>query len=187
MSTATQRKPERTTRHRQLEAAIWANDGEKGTWYNVSLTKSWKAGDEWKKSAASFGSEDLLPCSKLLDWADYRIGQAIEKSEKAETEKKPLASKKRGLLECAVWHKVGEDGDVYYVSLKRSYKDGNDWKDTLVWLGAREILSAGRLLVRSFDAIDELYAEAAGSSFLETAKQEFNATEDGPPDEDIPF
>ena len=185
MSTATERQPKTSTRHRQLEAAVWENEGER-TWYNVSLTKSWKDGDDWKKTSASFGSEDLLPASKLLDWADFRVGQAHEKNEKAQTAKKPLASKKRGLLEVAVWHKTTDDGDVYYVSLKRSYKDGNDWKDVLVWLGANEVLAAGRVLTRSFDAIDELYSQR-GSSFVDTAKREFDATDSGSPDDDIPF
>ena len=72
---------ENVNQTRQLEAAVWENEGER-TWYNVSLTKSWKDGDDWKKTSASFGSEDLLPASKLLDWADFRIGQAHEKNEK---------------------------------------------------------------------------------------------------------
>jgi hypothetical protein len=82
--------------------------------------------------------------------------------------------------------KTTDDGDVYYVSLKRSYKDGNDWKDVLVWLGANEVLAAGRVLTRSFDAIDELYSQR-GSSFVDTAKREFDATDSGSPDDDIPF
>jgi len=181
MATASQTKPEFSTQHRYIEAAVWKNDGRK-TFYNVSLTKSWKDGNDWKKSSASFGSGDLLPCVKLLDWADTAVGRAIEKNAKQEG-KKPLTSKQRGQLEVAVWHKTTEDGDVYYVSLKRSFKVDNDWKDTLVWLGANEVLPAGRLLTRSFDEIDRLYA-ASRSSFVQTARDTFDAHDE---DDDIPF
>lgn len=181
---ATVSSPEYTTRHRNVEAAVWENEGKRNrTFFNVSITKSWKDDNEWKKSSASFGSGDLLPAAKLLDWADSTIGQAVLKNAKAESEKKPLASKKRGLLEVAVWHKTTEDGDIYYCSLKRSYKDGDEWKNVLVWLGADEVLPAGRLLTRCFDEIDQLYA-AKSSAFVQTARDTFNAND---PEDDIPF
>jgi len=187
MSTTTQRQPAFSTRHRQLESALWENQGpNQRSFYNCSLTKSWKPDDseEWKKSSMSLGSNDILPAVRLLDWADNAIGKAISANAQSEVGKKPIASKKRGLIEVGVWHKTTEDGDRYYVSLKRSYNDGNEWKDVLVWLGSDDVLPAGRLLTRSFDAIDQLYADGS-SNFVAKATGEIDAN--SVDDDDIPF
>jgi len=188
MATVTQRDaPVSSTRHRRLEAAIWNNTNAASgkTFYTCSLSKSWKDGEEWKKSTANFGSNDLLPAAKLIDWADATVGKAIDRKAKPEVEGKPLATKTRGLLEIAVWHKLIEDGDKYNVSLQRKFKDGGSWKKVTVYLLPNELLAAKRLLERSFDAVDEMYANSDNSSaFVAKANDVFNANDE---DEDIPF
>jgi hypothetical protein len=61
-------KPAHTIRAGAIEVAIWRNDGEKGPWYSVTMSRSYKQGEEWKQSD-SFGSDDLLLLAKLLDQA----------------------------------------------------------------------------------------------------------------------
>ena len=179
--------PVASHRHRRLDTSVWKNErGEKRqTFYNTTLRKSYKDGEEWKSTAASFNRENLLPAAKLLEWADTAIGKAIEKDVKAESEKKPVASKKRGLLEVAVWQRTGEEGTYYRASLKRSFKDGEEWKESRVWLMSEDCLPAARLLMRSFDTIDELASQPSGS-FVESAQEQFSGSVVDP-DEDIPF
>ena len=66
------------------------------------------------------------------------------------------------------------------------YQSQDRSNELKVTLGGEECLPAARLLVRTFDGIDQLAAESAGS-FVATAKEQFGATEVGAPDEEIPF
>jgi hypothetical protein len=61
-------KPVHKLRDGAIEVSIWRNDGEKGPWYSVSHRRSYKQGEEWKESD-SYGADDLLTLSKLLDLA----------------------------------------------------------------------------------------------------------------------
>jgi hypothetical protein len=79
----TQQEPKATTRnqpvHRirmsRIEAAIWQNHGDTGTWYNVTLSRSYKdTSDEWK-SADPFSADDLLVVAKVADQAHSWIIQ----------------------------------------------------------------------------------------------------------------
>lgn len=61
-------KPAHRIRSGAIEVAVWRNEGEKGPWFNVTMSRSYKQGDEWKQSD-SFGADDLLLLAKLLDQA----------------------------------------------------------------------------------------------------------------------
>ena len=183
--TTTTSSPVFSTRHRRLDVAVWANQGNQRTFYNTTLQRSYRQDEEWKHTSASFGRQDLLPAAQLLEWADATVLDSVEANSKADNESKPLASKRRGTLDVAVWQKTTEDGTQHRVSLKRSYKDGEEWKEVRVWLGADDCLSASRLLTRTFDAIDNLLSDNRSSSFVETARNEFGATVDE--SDDIPF
>ncbi len=185
MATATQKRPVYSTRHGQLDVAVWENEGDQRTFFNVTLKQSYKSGDEWKHTQASFGQHEALGAVKLLDWADTAVQQAIEKKPTAD-EGKPLASKKRGSLEVAIWQKMTDNGARYRVSLTRNYKDGEEWKHVRVWLLANDCLAAARVLTSAFDAIDHHVAASSSSSFVEAAKDTFDA-EVVSTDEDIPF
>ena len=65
---ATKSEPVHNIRAGAVELAIWKNDGERGPWYSVSATRSYKQGEEWKQSD-SFGQDDLLVLAKLFDMA----------------------------------------------------------------------------------------------------------------------
>ena len=59
-------KPVHTIRLGRIKAAIWENTGSNGTFHNVTVTRSYKDGDEWKQSD-SFGRDDLPLVAKVLD------------------------------------------------------------------------------------------------------------------------
>ncbi len=51
-----------------VKAAIWKNETENGPWYNVTISRFYKQGNEWK-DATSFGRDDLLLVAKAADVA----------------------------------------------------------------------------------------------------------------------
>src|SRR5262249_43227251 len=81
----TMSKPAHKIRNGALQVTIWRNTSEKGTWYSVIPTRSYKQGDETWKEADSFGFDDLLTMAKLFDLAHTWImhqQQADAKSRK---------------------------------------------------------------------------------------------------------
>ena len=70
-------KPCAELRLGRIKAAIWANDTDNGLRHNVTITRLYKDGDEWKTST-SFGREELLLVAKIADMAHswiYQQGQ----------------------------------------------------------------------------------------------------------------
>jgi hypothetical protein len=61
-------KPVHKIRAGALEVAIWLKEGEKGPFYNVTMSRSYKHGEEWKQSD-SYSGDDLLLLAKLIDQA----------------------------------------------------------------------------------------------------------------------
>ncbi len=61
-------KPVHKLRAGALEVAIWAREGEHGPFYSVTMSRSYRQGEEWKQ-ADSYGADDLLLLAKLLDQA----------------------------------------------------------------------------------------------------------------------
>ena len=55
-----------------IEAAIWKNETEGGTRYNVTFKRHYKDGDAWK-SSESFRRDDLLVLAKVADTAHTTI------------------------------------------------------------------------------------------------------------------
>jgi len=71
----TRNQPVHRIRIFPIECAIWKNQSENRTWYNVTLSRSYKdANDEWK-SADSFSADDLLLVAKVADEAHSWIIQ----------------------------------------------------------------------------------------------------------------
>ena len=62
------RKPVHSLRLGRISAAIWMNESEQGTRYNVSIVRSYKDGEAWKDTQ-SFGRDDLLLVAKIADMA----------------------------------------------------------------------------------------------------------------------
>ena len=65
-------KPIHTIRLGTIRAAIWENKSENATYYNVTLSRRYKSGEEWKNSD-SFSRDDLLLVAKVADEANSWI------------------------------------------------------------------------------------------------------------------
>ena len=69
------KRPVHEVRLGRIKAAIWANETQNGTRHNVTLSRLYKDGDEWKDSS-SFGRDDLPLVQKVADLAhSYIYGQ----------------------------------------------------------------------------------------------------------------
>jgi hypothetical protein len=73
MATATKSKPKEAKnrpvheiRLGRIRAAIWQNETDNGTFYNVTISRLYKDGDDWKDSS-SFGRDDLPLVAKVCD------------------------------------------------------------------------------------------------------------------------
>lgn len=51
-----------------IKAAIWENETANGTRHNVTVSRLYKDGEEWKHTE-SFGRDDLLQLAKVIDQA----------------------------------------------------------------------------------------------------------------------
>src|SRR4030095_5682570 len=51
-----------------IKATIWKNDTANGVRYNVTLSRLYREGEQWK-STESFGRDDLLVVAKVADQA----------------------------------------------------------------------------------------------------------------------
>jgi hypothetical protein len=60
------KKPIHEVRLGRIKAAIWENDTQNGTLHNVTLSRLYKDGDQWKDST-SFGRDDLPLVAKVVD------------------------------------------------------------------------------------------------------------------------
>jgi hypothetical protein len=71
-------RPVHTIRYGALRAAIWKREVDLGNnsrpMYSVTLTRSYKDGNDWKDSS-SFGPDDLLTLAKIADDAHTFIHQ----------------------------------------------------------------------------------------------------------------
>lgn len=72
----TKKRPIHTIRRGYVEAAIWKNETDNGAMYNVTLSRSYKDGDELKNSS-SFGVGDLFRVARLALLADDWIHQQL--------------------------------------------------------------------------------------------------------------
>jgi hypothetical protein len=83
-------KPAHKIRSGVLQVTIWRNSsGEKGPWYSVNASRSYKADDDSWRETDSLGFDDLLPMAKLFDLAHTWIlhqQQADSKARKARVE-----------------------------------------------------------------------------------------------------
>jgi hypothetical protein len=86
-------QPAHKIRFSNLSVTIWRNKNEKGTWYTVNSSRSYKNGDETWKESDSLGTDDCLIMAELLrqafSWiskqmtADSTARKAREKADAA--------------------------------------------------------------------------------------------------------
>jgi hypothetical protein len=84
-------KPTHKIRNGVLQVTIWRNHGEKGNWYSVIPSRSYKQGDDIWKETDSLNGDDLLPMAKLLDLADTWIMHQKQADAKARRESQQAA------------------------------------------------------------------------------------------------
>lgn len=65
-------KPAHEIRLGRIKATIWENETDNGVRHNVSVSRLYKDGDEWKQTA-SFGRDDLPLVAKVADLAHLWI------------------------------------------------------------------------------------------------------------------
>lgn len=61
-------KPVHEIRLGSVRAAIWANITQNGVRHSVTISRSYKVGNDWKKTN-SYGKEDLLVLEKITELA----------------------------------------------------------------------------------------------------------------------
>jgi hypothetical protein len=61
-------KPCHEIRMGRIKAAIWENGTQSGTRHNVTLSRLYRDGDQWKDST-SFGRDDLLIVARVAEAA----------------------------------------------------------------------------------------------------------------------
>ncbi|MBM3835915.1 MAG: hypothetical protein FJ403_22155 [Verrucomicrobia bacterium] len=64
----TKTKPAHEVRFGAIKATIWENSVGEGTKFNVTFSRIYKDGEEWR-SSESFGRDDLLLVAKVADEA----------------------------------------------------------------------------------------------------------------------
>ena len=89
-------RPVHSVRHRNIKAAIWKNQTERGPMYNVTLTRSYRDGEEWRDST-SFGFDDLMTLAKALFDAHTWIAsaKAADTGSDGESKAQPTRSSRR--------------------------------------------------------------------------------------------
>lgn len=71
-------RPVHEVRLGRIKAAIWENETQNGTRHNVTVSRLYKDGEEWKDST-SFGRDDLPLVAKVVDQAhSWIFGQGHE-------------------------------------------------------------------------------------------------------------
>ena len=68
----------------RVRATAWPNETEGRTRHNVTFSRLYRDGDEWK-STQSFGRNDLLVLAKVTDQAHSRIFE-LQQEEEPEAE-----------------------------------------------------------------------------------------------------
>ena len=74
MASQAKPRPVHEVRMGRIKAAIWENDTQNGIRHNVTVTRLYKDGEQWKDSS-SFGRDDLPLLLKVVDIAHTWIFQ----------------------------------------------------------------------------------------------------------------
>lgn len=75
--TQTANKPVHEIRYGYVKVLVWENETTNGTRHNVTVSRLYKADDEWKETS-SFGRDDLLLLAKAVDQAHTWIYEQKE-------------------------------------------------------------------------------------------------------------
>jgi len=76
-------RPAAEVRFGNIRAAIWKNVSEGGPWYNVTIERTYRDGEDLR-STQSFGRDDLLTLAKVADHAHSEIF-SLQRADSAES------------------------------------------------------------------------------------------------------
>jgi hypothetical protein len=76
-------QPAHKIRDGVLQVTIWRNQSDKGPWYSVVPSRSYKKGDDAWVQTESLRFDDLLPMAKLFDLAHTWILHQQQADQKA--------------------------------------------------------------------------------------------------------
>ncbi len=83
-------RPAHECRIGRIRATIWANQHEtQGTWYSITLSRSYKTGEGQWKSASSFGRDDLLVVGEVTRMAFHWIQRQYQEKNNGAGQKEP--------------------------------------------------------------------------------------------------
>ena len=71
-------RPVERIRRGRIQAAIWRQTSDKGTFYNFTLERSYKDNAGQYQSTSSFSLQDALLVAKVADLVDGRIRQLMD-------------------------------------------------------------------------------------------------------------
>jgi hypothetical protein len=71
-------RPVHEVRLGRVKAVVWANDGEHGVRYSVSVARVYKDKQDRWQTTESFGRDDLLVLAKVCDLAHTWISEATK-------------------------------------------------------------------------------------------------------------
>lgn len=83
----------------------------------------------------------------------------MPKGEKTKA-RRPVFNAKYGAVEAAVWQNDGQKGAWFATTFKRSYRDGEEWKESDSY-GERDLLSLARCALDAQAFIAQQMREAA--------------------------
>jgi hypothetical protein len=90
--TTMSQRPAHKIRSGVLHVTIWRNTGEKGSWYSVNPSRSYKQDDDTWRETDSLGYDDLLTMGKLFDLAHTWIMHQMQADAKARKEAEQAAA-----------------------------------------------------------------------------------------------
>lgn len=71
-------RPVHVVRLRNIRAALWANESDGATWYNVTVSRLYKDEEGRWRTSDGFGRDDLLLLAKVLDAAHSWICEQLQ-------------------------------------------------------------------------------------------------------------
>lgn len=77
-----------------VKAAIWRNEMESGVRYNVTVSRIYRDGEQWR-TTESFGRDDLLVLAKVADTAHTWIFGQTQEEARAANGTAPTAGRSR--------------------------------------------------------------------------------------------
>ena len=85
-------QPAHKIRSGVLQVTIWRNSGDKGNWYSVTHSRSYKDGDGVWKETDTLNFDALLPMGKLFDLAHTWVMHQQQADQKARKESEQAAA-----------------------------------------------------------------------------------------------